>query len=183
MKSLRLLAVWLVLCTIWSSTWIFIKLGLNEGLPPVLFAGLRFVIASSVLIGVNALRRVPGPRSAREWAFVAATGILMFSVNYGLLFWGERQVTSGLAAVLQATIPAFGMAFAHFYLPAERLNLPKVAGVLIGLVGVGLIFAKRGVRERVGQGPGRQPRPRRVGGMADVLWLAATGRVGLGHRG
>lgn len=141
MKSFRILAVWLVLCTVWSSTWIFIKLGLNEGLPPLLFAGLRFVIASSVLIGINRLRGVPGPRSAGEWGFVVGTGVMMFAVNYGLLFWGEGQITSGLAAVLQATIPAFGMVAAHFYLPAERLSMPKAAGVLMGLVGVGLIFA------------------------------------------
>ena len=141
LKSLRIVAVWLVLCTIWSSTWIFIKLGLNEGLPPILFAGLRFVIASSLLIGFNFLRGAPGPRSGREWAFVAITGVMTFSINYGLLFWGEGQITSGLAAVLQATITAFGMVFAHFYLPAERLTVPKVVGVLMGLVGVGLIFA------------------------------------------
>ncbi len=106
-----------------------------------MFAGLRFVIASSVLIGVNRLRGAAGPRSGREWAFVAVTGLMMFAVNYGLLFWGEGQITSGLAAVLQATIPAFGMVFAHLYLPAERLTVPKVVGALTGLAGVGLIFA------------------------------------------
>ncbi len=141
LKSLRILAVWLVLCTIWSSTWIFIKLGLNEGLPPILFAGLRFVIASAVLIGINTLRGAPGPRSTGEWAFVAGTGVLTFAVNYGLLFWGEGQITSGLAAVLQATITAFGMVFAHLYLPAERLTMPKVVGAVLGLVGVGVVFA------------------------------------------
>ena len=140
MNLFRTLAVWLLLCTIWSSTWIFIKLGLHD-LPPVLFAGIRFVIASSVLLAVNLARRAPWPRSGREWAFIAVTGWLTFSVNYGLLFWGEKQITSGLSAVLQATIPAFGLAFAHFYLPAERLTLPKVAGVGLGIVGIGVIFA------------------------------------------
>lgn len=140
LNPFRIFAVWLLLCTIWSSTWIFIKLGLAD-LPPMLFAGLRFVIASSVLLVVNVARRAPWPRSGREWIFIAVTGWMTFSVNYGLLFWGEKQISSGLAAVLQATIPAFGLVFAHYYLPAERLTLPKAAGVLLGIVGISVIFA------------------------------------------
>ncbi|MBE7211748.1 MAG: EamA family transporter [Gluconacetobacter diazotrophicus] len=140
MNTLRTLAVWLLLCAIWSSTWSFIKVGLHD-LPPLLFAGARFVLASALLLGINLARRKPWPASAREWGFVAVTGGLQFSINYGLLFWGEEQITSGLAAVLQATIPAFGLAFAHFYLPAERLTLLKAAGVVLGLVGIGVIFA------------------------------------------
>ena len=138
--NLKSFAVWLLLCTIWSSTWIFIKLGL-EDLPPLMFAGLRFVIASSVLILVNLARRAPGPRTARDWAFIVVTGWMTFTVNYALLFWGEKQITSGLAAVLQATIPAFGLVFAHIHVPGERLTLPKVGGVLLGLVGVSVIFS------------------------------------------
>lgn len=140
MNSLRILAVWLLLSTIWSSTWIFIKLGLAD-LPPMLFAGIRFVLASAVLLVVNLARRAPWPRAGREWALIAVTGFLTFSLNYGLLFWGEKQIPSGLAAVLQATIPAFGLVFAHLHLPSERLTLPKAAGVLLGLVGIGVIFA------------------------------------------
>ena len=140
MKPFRTVAVWLLLCAIWSSTWSFIKVGLHD-LPPTLYAGIRFVLASALLLGVNLVRRKPWPGSAREWGFVAVTGWLTFSINYGLLFWGEEQITSGLAAVLQATIPAFGLVFAHFYLPAERLTLPKAAGVGLGLVGIGVIFA------------------------------------------
>lgn len=140
MNSLRILAIWLLLCTIWSSTWIFIKLGLAD-LPPILFAGLRIALASLVLFGINLARRAPWPRTGREWTFIAVTGVLTFAVNYGLLFWGEKQISSGLAAVLQATIPAFGLVFAHFYLPAERLTVPKAAGVALGLAGVGVIFA------------------------------------------
>ena len=107
----------------------------------MLFAGVRFVIASAVLLVVNLARGASWPRTMREWTFIAVTGWMTFSVNYGLLFWGEKQISSGLAAVLQATIPAFGLVFAHYYLPAERLTVLKVAGVLLGLVGIGVIFA------------------------------------------
>ncbi len=139
--NLRYFGVWLVLCAIWSSTWLFIKVGLNDHLPPFWFAGLRFVVASGVLGLWNLWRRTPLPRAAGDWALIAWTGFLTFSVNYGMLFWGEARITSGLSAVIQATIPAFGLLFAHWYLPGERLTVPKVGGVALGLVGIGIIFS------------------------------------------
>lgn len=134
--------VFLLLCCIWGSTWLFIKLGLRD-LPPVSFAAVRFVLASAVLFGVVFARRIALPRAAREWALIAATGVLAFTLNYGLLFWGEQHVSSGLAAILQATIPVFGMLIAHAYLPGERLTAVKLAGVLLGVAGVGLIFSNQ----------------------------------------
>jgi drug/metabolite transporter (DMT)-like permease len=135
-------AVWLVLCLIWGSTWLFIKLGLAD-LPPVGFAGVRFVIASAVLWGIVAIRKSPLPKGWRAWAYLGLTGFLAFSLNYGLLFWGEARTSSGLAAVLQATIPAFGLVVAHLLLPNDRMSLPKVLGVALGIAGVAVIFSDR----------------------------------------
>jgi drug/metabolite transporter (DMT)-like permease len=134
--------VFLLLCCIWGSTWLFIKLGLRD-LPPVSFAAVRFVLASAVLLGVVFARRVALPRGAREWRLIAVTGVLAFTLNYGLLFWGEQHVSSGLAALLQATIPVFGMLIAHAYLPGERLTATKMTGALLGVGGVGLIFSNQ----------------------------------------
>src|SRR5205085_1714640 len=108
----RPLLVWLILCGIWGSTWLFIKLGLQD-LPPVSFAGIRFCIASLILIAIIIVRRLPIPRKVSDWRIIGLTGFLSFSINYGLLFWGESHVSSGLAAVLQATIPLFGLVIAH----------------------------------------------------------------------
>ena len=66
---------------------------------------------------------------------------MSFSLNYGLLFWGEQHISSGLAALLQATIPLFGLVIGHLYLPGERVTIAKLIGVLLGLLGVGLIFS------------------------------------------
>ena len=79
------------------------------------------------------------PTQALDYAVLAFTGVLMFAVNYGLLFWGELHVSSGLAAVLQATIPIFGMVFAHLMLPDEPLRLQRLAGALLALGGVTII--------------------------------------------
>ena len=74
-----------------------------------------------------------------DYLLLAFTGVLMFAVNYGLLFWGELHVSSGLAAILQATIPMFGMLFAHLMLPDEPLQLHKLLGALLALGGVAMI--------------------------------------------
>jgi len=134
--------VFLLLCCIWGSTWLFIKLGLRD-LPPVSFAAVRFLLASSVLFAIVAARRVRLPRTSSEWALIAGTGVLAFTLNYGLLFWGEQHISSGLAALLQATIPVFGLLIAHLHLPGERLTAWKMAGALLGVVGVGVIFSNQ----------------------------------------
>ncbi len=134
--------VWLILCGIWGSTWLFIKVGL-EDLPPLSFAGIRFVIATIILIVVARLRGARIPRTGSDWLHIAVTGVLAFTVNYGLLFWGEQHISSGLAAVLQATIPAFGLVFAHLLLSDERMTPAKIAGVALGIAGVAVVFSNQ----------------------------------------
>jgi drug/metabolite transporter (DMT)-like permease len=134
--------VWLILCVIWGSTWLFIKIGLAD-LPPMTFAGIRFVIASLILTLLVIARRARWPRTRAEWALIAIVGVLQFALNYGLVFWGEQHISSGLAAVLQSTFPVFGLVFAHFYLPHERMTTVKVIGVLFGVFGVAVIFSNQ----------------------------------------
>src|SRR5215204_7110376 len=121
--------VWLVLCVIWGSTWLFIKLGL-EALPPIIFAIIR-------------IRKIQLPRARGDWILLAVTGVLSFGFNYGLVFWGEQYISSGLAALLQATLPAFGLVFAHFHLPGERLSWARIVGVVLGVCGVAVVFSNQ----------------------------------------
>src|SRR5213595_1723404 len=132
---------WLTLCIVWSSTWLVIKVGLRD-LPPISYAAIRFVIAVVVLLAISAGRVRLLPQRVSDYVLLAFTGVLMFAVNYGLLFWGELYVSSGLAAVLQATIPIFGMVFAHLMLPDEPIRLRKLAGSLLALGGVAIICAR-----------------------------------------
>src|SRR5438128_4671146 len=132
---------WLTLCAVWSSTWLAIKIGLQD-LPPISFVAIRFAIAVAVLlaISVGRVRLLPARRA--DFALLACTGVLMFAVNYTLLFWAELYVSSGLAAVLQATIPIFGMFFAHWMLPDEPLRLQRFVGAIIALGGVTVICSR-----------------------------------------
>jgi drug/metabolite transporter (DMT)-like permease len=134
--------VWLVLCGIWGSTWLFIKLGL-EDLPPLTFAGIRFVISCAIVFTIIRIRGIQLPRARADWLLLAVTGILSFGFNYGLVFWGEQHISSGLAALLQSTLPAFGLVFAHFHLPAERLSWTRIAGVVLGVCGVAVVFSNQ----------------------------------------
>lgn len=138
----RPVIVWILLCVIWGSTWAFIKIGLRD-LPPLTFASLRFVIAIILLLLIAYFRRARLPRTLAEWQILITTGVLAFTINYGLIFWGEQYISSGLAALLQATIPLFGLIIAHYYLPGEPLTLMRLGGVVIGLLGVGVIFSNQ----------------------------------------
>src|SRR5712691_9995172 len=137
----RIPAAWLTLCVIWSSTWLAIKVGLRD-LPPISFVAIRFVIAVAVLMAVSIGRVRLLPRQRSDYVLLAFTGLLMFALNYPLLFWGEKYVSSGLAAVLQATIPIFGMVFAHWLLPEEPLRWQRLAGALLALGGVAMICGR-----------------------------------------
>jgi len=138
--SVRLLLVWWITCLIWSSVWLFIKLGLRD-LPPVSFAAIRLVVAIAAFLPILAIRRVALPRRARDWYVIAVAGLLLLGLNYALLFWGAQFIPSGMTAVLQAVTPAFALVFGHFMLDNEPFTLRALGAIAIGIAGVALISA------------------------------------------
>src|SRR5881398_2777172 len=137
----RIPAAWLTLCIVWSSTWLAIKVGLRD-LPPISYVAIRFLIAILALIAVSVGHTRLLPKRRSDYGVLAFTGVLMFAINYVLLFWGELYVSSGLAAIIQASIPIFGMVFAHWLLPDEPLRWQRLAGALVAMFGVALICAR-----------------------------------------
>jgi drug/metabolite transporter (DMT)-like permease len=141
-KSSRALtwAVLTLLILIWSTTWAVIRVGLR-GLPPFTGVALRFGIASVVLLalapvfGVNLGRQ---PNERRVWAI---NTFLTFTIPYGILYWSEQWLPSGLAAVIFATMPLQTALVAHFVLPAERLTARRFLGVLVGFGGIAVLFS------------------------------------------
>lgn len=128
------------LCFIWGSTWLAIKIGL-EFLPPFLFAGIRFATATVSLLIISRMLHARMPRNRSSWAVMLFLGIFQISLPYGLVFWAEQYVSSGLAAVLFATMPFFVVVFAHI-LVNEKLTRLKVIGVIASFIGLILIFWK-----------------------------------------
>jgi drug/metabolite transporter (DMT)-like permease len=136
------LIVWWITCLIWSSVWLCIKIGVGD-VPPATFASARLVLALAVLLPMLVLRGQPLPRQRRDWLLIGATGFLLLGLNYAFLYWGAQYVTSGLSAVLQAVTPVFGLLFAHALLDDERFTPGQVSGLLLGVLGVGVIFAEQ----------------------------------------
>jgi len=122
--------VWLILCLIWGTTWIFIKVGLVD-LPPIAFAAARFLLAVAILFVVIRVQKIPLPKTTKEWRLIAITGVLQFSINYSMVFWSEQYITSGLAAILQTMITVFGLVLAWLFLPNERITKLKVFAVAL----------------------------------------------------
>jgi drug/metabolite transporter (DMT)-like permease len=126
-----------LLVLIWSSTWVAIKIGL-EDCPPLLGAGVRFTAAGLVLLAIAALQRRRLLRT--DWVLAAVLALAPFAFAYGLVYWGEQYVPSGLAAVLFGILPLYTALLGTVLLPDEPLRLPLLVGVLIGIGGLSLAF-------------------------------------------
>jgi len=131
--------VFATLCFIWGSTWLAIKVGLDF-LPPFLFAGVRFAVASLFLVFLVPLLHARIPRDRSSWTVMLFLGIFQITLVYGLVFWGEQYVSSGLTAVLSATLPLFVVIFAHISIKAEPITRRKALGVIVAFAGVAAIF-------------------------------------------
>lgn len=119
---------------VWGSTFLAIRVGVHE-VPPFLFAGMRFLAAGLVLYGWMRLRGTPS-LTAREWSSVTLLAALIFVCDYGLLFWAERRVPSGIAAVMLATIPLFMALSEILILKTQRLTGRLAIALLVGVGGV-----------------------------------------------
>jgi drug/metabolite transporter (DMT)-like permease len=125
-------------CLIWGSTFLAIRIG-NESVPPIWAATLRLVLAAPLLFALVLITRQPLPRGpALRGALIF--GVLNMGANFSLLYWGERVVPSGIAAVLYATVP-LSTALMAAAMGVERLAPRKLAAAALAIVGVGIIFA------------------------------------------
>ncbi len=126
-----------MLCLIWGSTWLGIKIGLEDS-PPFLSSAARFLIASSFLYILIRIKRLTIPKN--NWSKIIIPGFLSFGLSYGLDYWGIQYIASGLAAVLFASLPFFMAIFAHYMLQDEKLSWIKLLFLSLGFLGVVIIF-------------------------------------------
>jgi drug/metabolite transporter (DMT)-like permease len=141
MRQFVNLALYVLLCLIWGSTWLVIKVGYG-GLGPFNVAGLRFFLAGLVFVALIPLFRARWPRGRGEWLLVAFVGLVLFGVDFGLIYWGEQYLESGLTAILFATLPLITIGMAHVYLPGDRITPRKLAGTLLAFLGVVALFGE-----------------------------------------
>ncbi|MGH9360769.1 MAG: DMT family transporter [Thermoanaerobaculia bacterium] len=129
-----------VLTCIWGTTWAAIRVGLG-GVPPFTGVALRFAIAGAWLLVVAVALRVPLGRSAVERRLWVVNALCTFCGSYGIVYWAEQWVPSGLAAVIFSIFPLLVAVMAHFVVPGERLTLPRALGVGLGFVGIAVLFS------------------------------------------
>ncbi|MFT4541705.1 MAG: drug/metabolite transporter (DMT)-like permease [Planctomycetota bacterium] len=141
-----------LMCLIWGSTWIVIRKGLQD-LPPFTSAGVRFAIAASIMV------LVAGPLARREggkaptWRLRWVMGMCNFTISYGVVYWSELTLPSGLVSTLWATFPMMMAIMGYFLLPNERLRSRQWGGFVIALAGVILLF----LTDLAALGPGAIP--------------------------
>ena len=123
---------------VWGSTFLAIRVGVRE-VPPFLLAALRFLIAGLVLYGWMIARGERSP-TGRQWTSAFLLAVLIFVLDYGLLFWAEQRVPSGIAAVMLATIPAFMALSEIVILKTQRLTVRLALALAIGIAGVGVLM-------------------------------------------
>jgi drug/metabolite transporter (DMT)-like permease len=133
---------WLVFALLgffWGSSYLFIKIGVDEGLQPFTLVMLRLLIGSMLLGAVVLIAREKLPRESRFYAHISVVGFFGIALPFVLITFAETSVDSALAAVLTAPVPLFVIPFAALLLPEEGMTWKKVAGVIIGLIGVAVL--------------------------------------------
>ena len=128
-------ALLLALSVLWGGSFFFTALAVRE-LPPLTIVALRVGLAALLLLAVNRLMGVAMPRDGRVWSAFFAMGLLNNVVPFCLIVWGQTHIASGLAAILNATTPLATVVVAHLLTPDEKMTGNRLAGVLVGLLGV-----------------------------------------------
>jgi drug/metabolite transporter (DMT)-like permease len=125
---------------VWGSTFLAIRIGVRE-VPPFLLAAMRFFAAGIVLVGWMFARGEPS-LDRRQWTSTFVLALLIFVFDYGLLFWAEQRVPSGMAAVMLATIPMFTALSEIILLRTQRLTVRLALALVIGLAGVAVLVSR-----------------------------------------
>jgi drug/metabolite transporter (DMT)-like permease len=139
-ENTKAIIAWLNVCVIWGTTFLVIRIGVGH-LPPMLFAGIRWVIAGIVFITVLKLRGKALPK-ANEIIHLAVVGLALLGFANGLVVWAEQWIPSGLTALLLTTVPFFMVGLESLLPKGPKLNATILAGLVMGLAGVFLIFGE-----------------------------------------
>jgi len=140
--DIRVLLAFFAIYVVWGTSFLAIRIAVLE-IPPLFAAGTRFFLAGAVLYGFLRFRGRPRP-TASQWRGLAIMGLLMFVAEYGPLFWAEKYVPSGIASVLEATLPLITMALETWVFRRHRFQWPLLAAILLGFFGVGALVVGNG---------------------------------------
>ena len=136
----KVLLAFAIIYLVWGSTFFAIRVGVRE-VPPFLLAGMRFLVAGAVMYAWMRAKGTPSP-TVRQWSAVTLLAVLIFVVDYGLVFWAEQRVPSGITAVMLGTIPVFMTVSEILIMKTQRLTLRLACALLVGVAGVGVLVSR-----------------------------------------
>jgi drug/metabolite transporter (DMT)-like permease len=125
---------------IWGSTWLGIRASL-ESLSPMFSAGFRFSLASAFIFSIVKYRGIKFQTDGISVKLYLMMGFFSFTIPFGLVYWAEQFVPSGLASVLFAVYPFFVLLFSHLFIPSESIGIYRVIGIILGFTGILIIFS------------------------------------------
>ena len=129
-----------MLCLIWGSTWLAIRYGL-ESLTPILSAGMRFTLASVFIWALMKMQNISVQKDKVSVRLYLLMGFFSFVIPFGLVYWAEQFVPSGMASVLFAVYPFFVVIFSYVRMPSEKIGFYKIFGTILGFSGIVIIFS------------------------------------------
>ncbi len=139
----KALLAYLAVCFFWGSTYLAIRIGVQDS-PPLIFAGIRFIIAGSLMLGYCKLRGYQLPKEKKDIRAMSIVGLLMLLGGNGLVVYAEQWVSSGIASLIIATVPLFMAVIEYFFLKTIKMDLKCVLGLLLGFGGVAFLLVGDG---------------------------------------
>ena len=133
--------VFIALGLIWSSSFLWIKIAVQE-VGPITLVSYRVLFGLLFGVVMILIQRVSLSHDIKVWTPLLILGISNIAIPFFLISWGEQSINSGVAAILDATVPLFSVILAHFLLKDDKMTLPKVLGLLIGFIGVIVLMSK-----------------------------------------
>ena len=138
--AIKIFLAYLILCLIWGSTWIAIRFGL-ESLTPMFSAGVRFSLASIIIFALMRIKNTPLQTDKVSIRLYLLMGFFSFVIPFGLVYWAQQFVPSGMAAVLFAVYPFWVVIFSYIRMPSEFIGFYKIFGTILGFTGIVVIFS------------------------------------------
>jgi len=133
--------VFLLLGFIWSSSFMWIKIAIQE-VGPITLVAFRVLFGLLFGVVVILIQRVELPRTLKAWTPLLVIGLTNIAIPFFLISWGELHIDSAVASILDATVPLFTILIAHFLLQDDKITLPKATGLIVGFVGIVVLMSK-----------------------------------------
>ena len=144
----KILFPFIALCLIWGSTWYFIKISLNAGVPPFFGVGFRFFLSGLLFFLIIFFRKESIPFNKQAIKLYLSFGLLNFALSYGITYWATQYVYSSISSILWGLFPLFTSVMAHFMLSGddnEKLTSNKLKALFLGFIGMVFIGSNQSI--------------------------------------